>query len=157
MCDIFQLDYPRDPLEVYDYRGRMNLKKLNWSILPVAAICVILFANACSINKTVTNTATVTVSQTNAPIITISGPVTINIVNNSFQPSMMTAKVGTIVTFYNMMGRITLVGYTGFGMTSFGGIMMQTGNSYKYIFDSPGVYVVSASGQSFQCTITVVS
>jgi hypothetical protein len=48
----------------------MNLKKLNWSILPVAAICVILFANACSINKTVISTATTTNPPTTTPLNT---------------------------------------------------------------------------------------
>src|SRR5450759_4327691 len=123
------------------------MKKLNWPILFVAILCVVLLANACSTPKivTITNTATVTASQT------VSGNATINIANNAFQPSMMTARVGTTVNFYNMMGPITLVGTSGFAMGPFGGMMMQTGGGYQYTFNSPGTYVVSASGQNFIC------
>jgi plastocyanin len=143
----------------------MNMKKLNWPILFVAILCVVLLANACSTPKTVTitNTTTVTASQTTTTVTnttsltTVSGNATINIANNAFQPSMMTARVGTTVNFYNMMGPITLVGTSGFAMGPFGGMMMQTGGGYQYTFNSPGTYVVSASGQNFICTITVVS
>ena len=42
-------------------------------------------------------------------------------------------------------------------MGSFGGTSMMTGGSYQYTFSVPGTYVVGASGQNFQCTITIVS
>ena len=136
------------------------MEKMLWPILAVGSLCMILFANACNPNKTITatNTTTVTTSPTTAATGTIvTGTATINIANNAFQPSMMTARVGTTVNFYNMMGPITLVGSSGFMMGSFGGMMMQTGGGYQYTFNSPGVYVISASGQNFQCTITVIS
>jgi plastocyanin len=69
----------------------------------------------------------------------------------------MTARVGTTVTFYNMMSSVTLIGKSGFMMGSFGGTSMMTGGSYQYTFSVPGTYVVGASGQNFQCTITIVS
>jgi plastocyanin len=132
----------------------MNMKNVNRSILMVTILCAALFANACGANKTI---ATITTSVTASVCLTTAGNATVNITNNEFQPQMMTARVGTTVTFNNTMGPLTLVGNSGFTMGSFGGMMMQTGGSYQYTFSSPGVYVVSASGQSFICTITVVS
>jgi plastocyanin len=148
----------------------MKMKNLKWPILFIAILSVVMLTNACSTPKTVTttNTATVTASQTTTTVTTttsptttslttVSGTATINVANNAFQPPMMTARVGTTINFYNMMGPLTLVGTSGFTMGSFGGMMMQTGGGYQYTFNSPGTYVVSASGQSFICTITVVS
>jgi plastocyanin len=122
----------------------MKMKNPNWSILIIASLCLILLANACNTSKTVTTT--------------VSGSSSISVTTNGFQPSMMTARVGTTVTFANNMGGpMTLVGTSGFMMGSFGGMMMQMGGSYPYTFNTPGVYVVSVSGQSIRCTITVVS
>jgi len=141
----------------------MFMNKLHRAILIAAALSMSLVAAACSKNNTTTATSTVTVtaspttSSTTAPLTTVSGNVTVNIADNAFQPSMMTARVGTTVNFYNMMGPLTLVGNSGFMMGAFGGMMMQTGGSYQYTFNSPGSYVVSATGQSYICTITIVS
>jgi plastocyanin len=116
-----------------------NLRK---SVLIAASIGLILVSNACS--KPVAST-------------TVSGATTVNISNNAFQPGTMTARVGTTVNFYNMMGQVTLVGKSGFMMGSFSGMMMQTGTGFQYTFNTPGTYVVGVSGQNFQCTIKVVS
>ena len=131
------------------------MKKVNRSILMFTILCAVLFANACNANKAAMSASTASV--TTSVCLTTAGNATVNIINNEFQPQMMTARVGTAVTFNNNMGPITLVGNSGFMAGSFGGMMMQTGGSYQYTFSSPGVYVVSASGQSFICTITVIS
>jgi plastocyanin len=131
------------------------MKNVNRSILMFTILCAVLFANACNANKAAMSASTASV--TTSVCLTTAGNATVNIINNEFQPQMMTARVGTTVTFNNNMGPITLVGNSGFMAGSFGGMMMQTGGSYQYTFSSPGVYVVSASGQSFICTITVIS
>jgi plastocyanin len=121
----------------------MNIKKAFWMTLAVISLTAILAGSACNNTKTVTTT--------------VSGAGSVIVNTNGFQPSMMTARVGTTVTFTNNMGGpMTLVGNSGFMMGSFGGMMMQMGGAYQYTFNSPGTYVVGVSGQGIRCTITVV-
>ena len=132
------------------------MKKVNWPILTAAMLCAVFFANACNANATtVSSTSSAAISA--SVCLTTAGSATVNIMNNAFQPQMMTARAGTTVTFNNKMGPLTIIGNSGFMMGTFGGMMMQTGGTYQYTFSSPGVYVISAEGQSFVCTITVIA
>jgi len=154
------------------------MKKGTWSILTVAALCMVLFATACATTTTKVVTATIispattsimtttitspaTTIITTIPITATTTPPTgssvgVSLVAGAFQPSTLTIKKGTAVTFTNngntIFGLIPETGFNGeFGAT------LPNKSSYTWIFNGVGVFVAGVGDYSFICTITVTN
>ena len=117
----------------------------------IALLIIACMAAGCSSSQTPPAPAA-----TAAPLASRGGGDTIAIKNFAFDPTPLTVKTGTVITWVNQDGALhTIVSDTG-SPTAFSSDSLSTGVSYKFTFTQPGTYTYHCSNHpSMKGTIIV--
>ncbi len=117
----------------------------NYSPLVLCSVCIALVilacvAAGCSSSQTPPAPAATTSSQAST-----GGVNSITIKNFAFDPTPLTVKAGTVVTWVNQDGAPHIVVSDTGSPTAFSSDSLSTGASYKFTFTQPGTYTYHCS------------
>jgi plastocyanin len=128
------------------------------SPLVLCSFCIALLILACVAAGCSSNQTPPALAATTAPQASTMGGTSITIKNFAFDPTPLTVKTGTVVTWVNQDGAPHIVVSDTGSPTAFSSDSLSTGASYKFTFTQPGTYTYHCSiHPSMKGTIIVQS